>query len=384
MIPNEFTLKYRVKQCIASNEWESSTASAEVSLVWDGPHFTHTFPPLEPLSPGQSLSLKCSATGLPLPQIVWTVDGQPVSDNWRLRIGDYVSSDGVVNSYVNISNVRVEDGGLYKCLALNGMNTAVHHNRVVVLGPVFVRPFAHNITAVAGHAVRVDCPANGHPIQSIQWFIGSGSNQWTKLPQNHRQRTLTNGTLIIESIESRTDERWYRCVVNGSSGSSGGVGSTAHGNVYIEVLVAPVINPFHASPNLREGMRQMLTCAVVDGDAPLSIQFLKDDVPVRPTPPGAGHNADGRHEVKVTANDVFSKSLFISNVTADDSGNYTCVASNRVANTSYSTDKRIMVANVLLVFNNYKYIIYKYKDSLLGSLRNTHNNKILIFDRQPL
>ncbi|CAG2172620.1 unnamed protein product, partial [Oppiella nova] len=121
-------------QCIASNEWESSASSAEVSLVWDGPHFTHTFPPMEPLVPGMTLSLKCSATGLPLPQIIWTVDGQSVSDNWRLRIGDYVSSDGVVNSYVNITNIRVEDGGLYKCLALNGMNTAVHHNRVVVLG----------------------------------------------------------------------------------------------------------------------------------------------------------------------------------------------------------------------------------------------------------
>jgi Down syndrome cell adhesion protein len=101
-----------LKQCFASNEFESVGSSAELSLASDPPHFTHIFGPLEPIRPGAGLSLKCSATGLPLPQIVWTIDGQTISEHSRLRIGDYVTSDGVVNSYVNISAVKSNDGGL--------------------------------------------------------------------------------------------------------------------------------------------------------------------------------------------------------------------------------------------------------------------------------
>lgn len=67
---------------------------------------------MEPLRTGYGLSLKCSATGLPLPQIVWTLDGSPISEHSRLRIGDYVTTDGMVNSYVNISSIRTEDGGM--------------------------------------------------------------------------------------------------------------------------------------------------------------------------------------------------------------------------------------------------------------------------------
>ena len=66
----------------------------------------------EPLKPGTALSIKCSATGVPLPQIVWTLDGAPLADHGRIRVGDYVSSDGVVNSFVNITILRTEDGGM--------------------------------------------------------------------------------------------------------------------------------------------------------------------------------------------------------------------------------------------------------------------------------
>jgi hypothetical protein len=100
------------QQCIASNEFESVQSSAELSLSDDPPHFTYVFGQMEPLRTGYGLSLKCSATGLPLPQIVWTLDGSPISEHSRLRIGDYVTTDGMVNSYVNISSIRTEDGGM--------------------------------------------------------------------------------------------------------------------------------------------------------------------------------------------------------------------------------------------------------------------------------
>ena len=96
-----------------SNEFESVQASAELALADDPPAFLSVFSVSEPLKPGHQLSVKCSATGVPLPQIVWTLDGSPLADQGRIRVGDYVSSDGIVNSFVNITALRTEDGGMY-------------------------------------------------------------------------------------------------------------------------------------------------------------------------------------------------------------------------------------------------------------------------------
>ncbi len=97
---------------MVSNEFESVQASAELALADDPPAFFYVFSVLEPVKPGNALSVKCSATGVPLPQIVWTLDGAPLADHGRIRVGDYVSSDGVVNSFVNITSLRTEDGGM--------------------------------------------------------------------------------------------------------------------------------------------------------------------------------------------------------------------------------------------------------------------------------
>lgn len=79
------------------------------------PRFTHVFQSDQILQPNTRLSLKCEATGHPLPQITWTLDGQSIVEHSRLRVGDYVTATGFVNSFVNISSLRVEDGGVYTC-----------------------------------------------------------------------------------------------------------------------------------------------------------------------------------------------------------------------------------------------------------------------------
>jgi len=182
-----------------------------------------------------------------------------------------------------------------------------------------------NITAISGHNIHLHCPAAGYPLESIVWYKkSSGSN--ARLPQNHRQKSLLNGTLLIEKVDRATDEDAYRCVVTGSGGQS-----KASAELYMRVLVAPVISPFNPPPSLREGMRVMLTCSVVEGDPPVLIQFLKDGEPIHDE---GGGPASGR--IKLDVNNEFSATLYITSVTAEDSGNYTCIASNMAAVSTYS------------------------------------------------
>ena len=77
-----------------------------------GPTFLDKFSD-QTLDPGPSVSLRCIASGHPLPQVTWLLNGLPVPDNSRFRTGDYVTRDLVVVSYVNISSVVTSDGGVY-------------------------------------------------------------------------------------------------------------------------------------------------------------------------------------------------------------------------------------------------------------------------------
>ncbi|GIX67358.1 down syndrome cell adhesion molecule-like protein Dscam2 [Caerostris extrusa] len=121
--------------------------------------------------PGTSVSLKCSAAGNPLPQVTWLVDGFAIPEAYHIRVGDYVSDERTVNSYVNVSSVTVEDGGTYQCLAQNGVQVINHSRRLNVFGPPFIRPM-RNLTALDGQIIVVHCPVSGYPISKVYWERG--------------------------------------------------------------------------------------------------------------------------------------------------------------------------------------------------------------------
>ena len=80
---------------------------------------------------------------------------------------------GDVISHLNISASRVEDGGLYSCVAANRAGAAAHSARLNVYGPPLIRPFpASGLRAVEGRAFVVHCPVAGFPIEEVAWKKG--------------------------------------------------------------------------------------------------------------------------------------------------------------------------------------------------------------------
>lgn len=72
-----------------------------------------------------------------LRQFIWQLDSQPiieVSSLHRYAIGQYVDGSGDVISHLNITHVRTDDGGLYKCIAMNSMGSVEHAARLNVYG----------------------------------------------------------------------------------------------------------------------------------------------------------------------------------------------------------------------------------------------------------
>ena len=111
-------------QCRARTPRTTLQAASSVLLRDSAPQFVETF--ASQLVSGQQqqqvssstgalqqqlqhqASLKCVASGAPLPEISWTLSGFAVPESARFRVGDYVTRDGLIVSFVNITNVQPE------------------------------------------------------------------------------------------------------------------------------------------------------------------------------------------------------------------------------------------------------------------------------------
>ncbi|KAG8182320.1 hypothetical protein JTE90_004089 [Oedothorax gibbosus] len=293
-------------QCFVFNEVESAQGTAQLLLGDAAPVFHYVFTE-ETLQPGPFISLKCVASGNPLPQITWTLDGSLLPEDQRFRVGDYITMQGRVVSYVNVTSVRVEDGGEYECHARSTSGMVSHAARLNVYGLPFIRPM-RDVSAVAGESLVLRCHVAGYPIDTITWHRGS-----SRLPINRRQEVFPNGTLIIQDVQRGVDDGTYKCKAWNKQGQN------AFGTVRVHVMVRPVIDPFLFPKNLQEGMRSRLVCTVIQGDPPFVISWKKDE---RSIEPGLG---------VVIRNDEFSSDLTFSSVTPRHNGNYTCIVSNAAA-----------------------------------------------------
>ncbi|XP_076306911.1 cell adhesion molecule Dscam1-like isoform X2 [Tachypleus tridentatus] len=293
-------------QCIVTSGRVSRQDTAELVLREQHPRFHFTFESTV-VQPGSTISMKCSASGIPLPQITWTRDGVMVPEVYLTRIGDYVSNRNTVNSYVNISSVSSSDGGIYSCTAENIVGRVTYSARLDVYGPPYIRPM-DNITVLAGRSATVQCPFSGFPLKKVFW--GKGEK---RLPYNHRQRPFPNGTFMLEDIEHQ-DFGWYSCV------ATDGQGRKAKKELWIDVATPPVVEPLKVSSYLSEGERASVMCVVSAGDLPISIHWKKD-----------GMSLPLDLEASVVLANNYTSILSFPVVRHEHRGNYSCVASNPVA-----------------------------------------------------
>ncbi|XP_075732227.1 cell adhesion molecule Dscam1-like isoform X2 [Rhipicephalus microplus] len=299
-------------QCVAYGHESSAQGAAQLALEENPPDFLEAFQD-QLLKPGLAVSLKCSVTGNPLPQISWFRYGRLLADRAGLRIGDFVDASGVVTSFVNVSAVATEHGGVYTCRAENELASAEHTARLSVYGPPFVHRM-DNATHVSGADVRVQCASSGYPISQVVW---KKDNE--KLRPSSRILASDNGTLHIVHV-TQSDQGWYECAVSNRRGN------TAIGSMYLRVIARPVINPFLFMKNLQEGMRTTVVCSVLSGESPMDIDWLKDGAPL----------SDIHPEAKITRLGDFASSLTMDNVTRRHSGNYSCKVTSGIATANYT------------------------------------------------
>ncbi|XP_076065783.1 cell adhesion molecule Dscam2-like isoform X4 [Oratosquilla oratoria] len=305
-------------QCFARSDHSTVQDAAEMRLGASAPEFIYKFIS-QILTHGPTVSLKCIATGTPTPTIKWALDGFPLPHNDRLVVGQYVNVHGEVVSHVNITGVRVEDGGTYSCTATNSASSVVHKAPLYVYGLPYIRPMG-SITAVEGEDLRVQCPVAGYPIHTITWARGN-----RPLPLNRRQQVYPKGELLIQQVSREADAGDYTCTAVNKQGQQ------ATQPLTIKVMVPPKIRPFEFG-RLVEGMRTQVSCIVQMGDPPIRLHWLKDGASLLPSP-----------LLQIRSSDAFTSSIVLSKVEQNHAGNYTCVASNPARQEAFTATLRVSV-----------------------------------------
>lgn len=252
---------------------------------------------------GESVTLECSATGHPPPQITWTKgDRTPVPVDPRVRI---TASGGLY-----IQNVVQEDSGEYACFASNGIDS-IHATAFIIVQalPRFtVTP--QDRAVIEGQTVDFQCEAEGYPHPVIAWTKGG-----SQLSVDRRHLVLSSGTLRISGVALH-DQGQYECQAVNIIGSQRVV---AH--LTVQPRVTPVFASIPSDMTVEVGTNVQLPCSSQGEPEPI-ITWNKDGVQV--TESGKFHISP---EGFLTIHDVGTA----------DAGRYECVARNTIGQASVST-----------------------------------------------
>ncbi|XP_077582424.1 contactin-2 isoform X2 [Stigmatopora nigra] len=250
----------------------------------------------------------CVAAGKPRPSIRWLRNGQPLTTQDRVEV------NGV---RLKISNLALEDSGMYQCVAENKHGTiySTAELRVQVQAPDFrLNPVRKLIPAAKGGQVMIECRPQAAPKPSLFWSRG------TELLTNSSRVTVTrDGFLWITNI-SRADEGKYTCFAENYLGKAN---STGH----LSVRDATKITLAPSNADINQGENVTLQCHA-SHDPTMDLTFiwalngalldLEDST-------GLYH----RVESKETIGD-----LFVWNTQLSHAGIYTCTAQTVVDSAS--------------------------------------------------
>ncbi|KAM4795701.1 matrix-remodeling-associated protein 5 [Rhinophrynus dorsalis] len=168
---------------------------------------------------GGDLKVDCIATGVPNPDISWSLpDGSMInnvmqSDDSGIRTRRYVVFN---NGTLFFNEVGMKEEGDYTCYAVNQIGQDEMRVSVkVVAETAIIKNKTFSIVNVPyGDVVTVSCEAKGEPVPTITWL--SPANR--PIPTlSDKYQVYRDGTLLIQKVQ-RSDSGNYTCVAQNTGG----------------------------------------------------------------------------------------------------------------------------------------------------------------------
>lgn len=286
-------------KCVATNP--AGTDSATVSLEVGSPPEIVEPPANVGIEIESNGSLPCSAVGMPPPKMSWRRDdGRPLDPSGRLRQQP--------SGALDITEITIDDEGLYTCVAQNPFGKAEASAFVSVTGIVrpliaYTFPF---VKVIAGETAELECTVLlGKPTPKLSWL-----RKGQPLRQSERVRQRSEGRIVIANAREEDDGE-YVCMASN-------IGGNETYTINLDVLVPPKLSQSrdldrHRNFSVVQGRGVVLPCNV-EGDPPPSFSWFKDGSPISLVDVHYFVRSDG--------------SLEIFSANPHDTARYKCVASN--------------------------------------------------------
>ncbi|XP_039404012.1 neural cell adhesion molecule L1-like protein isoform X6 [Mauremys reevesii] len=261
--------------------------------------------------------LLCEATGKPEPTIKWRLNGMPIDKRtYRGRVSA---------GEISITNLQLQDSAVYQCEATNKHGTilATANVNVLNIAPLVLTSDSEDYATVVGYNAFLHCQVFASPPAVISWMRDDSTMPLEGL----RYTVYENGTLEIRETK-KEDSGSYTCWVTNLSGKRAIIA-----NLGIRDATKLVVTP--ENPQVLKSHSVLLKCQS-EYDSHLKQSFKLswrkdgDELQIKST-------EDGRI---ITEMDT----LFISSVTFEDQGVYTCVASTSLD--SVTAESQLIVLDV--------------------------------------
>uniref|UniRef100_A0A8C4K5W0 Leucine rich repeats and immunoglobulin like domains 1 n=1 Tax=Dromaius novaehollandiae TaxID=8790 RepID=A0A8C4K5W0_DRONO len=205
-------------QCVITNHFGSTYSNKARLTVNVLPSFIKTPHDITSRT-GTTARLECAAEGHPTPQIAWQKDGGTDFPAARERRMHVMPDDDVFF----ITDVKIEDMGVYSCTAQNSAGSVLANATLTVLEtPSLIHPLEDHVVSV-GETVALQCKATGSPPPRITWLKG---DQPLIMTERHHF-TPGNQLLIVRNVVLE-DAGKYTCEMSNTLGTE-----RAHSHVSI-------------------------------------------------------------------------------------------------------------------------------------------------------
>ncbi|KAH1167429.1 hypothetical protein KIL84_002912 [Mauremys mutica] len=261
--------------------------------------------------------LLCEATGKPEPTIKWRLNGMPIDKRtYRGRVSA---------GEISITKLQLQDSAVYQCEATNKHGTilATANVNVLNIAPLVLTSDSEDYATVVGYNAFLHCQVFASPPAVISWMRDDS----IKPLEGLRYTVYENGTLEIRETK-KEDSGSYTCWVTNLGGRRAIIA-----NLGIRDATKLVVTP--ENPQVLKSHSVLLKCQS-EYDSHLKQSFKLswrkdgDELQIKST-------EDGRI---ITEMDT----LFISSVTFEDQGVYTCVASTSLD--SVTAESQLIVLDV--------------------------------------
>ena len=167
-------------QCRLTTDFDTSSYNVSLEVLGRAPSIFSPFSPLI-LMQGSNHSLRCEASGVPVPGITWTLNDQFLpEDNPRVRTSRRLldgGGEGGAGNAVNVLrlvNATGAESGDFTCLAENAYGTTAKTVKVRVIAPTAVDIAGSKdvLEADAGTRLKIPCRVlsdKQNNITNLEW-----------------------------------------------------------------------------------------------------------------------------------------------------------------------------------------------------------------------